>query len=147
VGHTLVPVSASNKEHGCTVGDSTDNGTASDDGASLVDSAAGADVASHSTAIAGTTCGLSTWFGSRIGRAVVTGQLACGKRAGGVDQGREVVHCGVLVMPESIGGVAELRCELRLQILRDGEQGKSGDETLVLHGVKRLQTEVLDLGG
>lgn len=147
MGHTLVPVSASNKEHGCTVGNSTNNGTASDDGAGLVDSAAGADVASHSTTIARTTCGLSTWFGSRIGRAVVTRQFARGKRAGGVDQGREVVHCRVLVVPESIGGVAELRCELRLQILWNGEQGESGDETLVLHGVERLQTEVLDLRG
>jgi hypothetical protein len=76
VSHALVSVSASDEEHGSTVGDSTNNGTASDDGAGLVDSAAGANVTSHGTTVTRSACRASTWLGSCIGRAVVTRKLA-----------------------------------------------------------------------
>ena len=74
-------------------------------------------------------------------------KLAGGKRACSVDQGSKVVDCRVLVVPESIRGVAKLSCELRLQVRGDGEQSQRGDETLVLHSVQWLESEVLDLSG
>jgi hypothetical protein len=145
VSHALVSVSASDEEHGSTVGDSTNNGTASDDGAGLVDSAAGANVTSHGTTVTRSACRASTWLGSCIGRAVVTRKLAGGQRAGRVDQHRKIVHRRVLVVPESIRRVTKLCSELSLQVLGNSEQSQSGDETLVLHGVQRLETKVLDL--
>jgi hypothetical protein len=123
VSHALVPVSASDKEHGCTVGNGTDNGTASDDGTGLVDSTASANVASHGTAITRSTGRGSTWFGGRIGRTVVTRQLASGQRTCCVDQCREIVYRRILVVPEGIGRIAELSRERRLQILRNSEHG------------------------
>jgi hypothetical protein len=145
VSHALVSVSASDEEHGSTVGDSTNNGTASNDSAGLVDSAAGANVTSHGTTVTRSACRASTWLGSCIGRAVVTRKLTGRQRAGSVDQHRKVVHRRVLVVPESIRRVTKLRSELGLQVLRNSEQSQSGDETLVLHGVQRLETKVLDL--
>jgi hypothetical protein len=50
-------------------------------------------------------------------------------------------------VPERISRVAELSCKSRLEVLGDGEECQSGDEALVLGGVKRLQSVVLDLGG
>ena len=50
-------------------------------------------------------------------------------------------------MPEWISRVAELSCKRCLQVLRDGEHGQSGDETLVLCSVERLQSVVLDIRG
>lgn len=147
MGHALVSVSASNEEHGRTVGNSTDNGAAGDDSTGRVNLAAGADVASHGTTITRSTSGSSTWLGGRIGRAVVTRKLASGERACRVDQGGKIVYRRILIVPEGIRRVAKLSCELRLQVRRDGEQSQSGDETLVLHGVERFESEVLDFSG
>lgn len=49
-------------------------------------------------------------------------------------------------MPEWISRVAKLSGELALQVLGDCEHRHGGDEALVLCGVERLQSVVLDLG-
>lgn len=147
MGHALVPVSAGNEEHGRTVRDGTDDGTAGNNCTGLVHSAAGTDITTHSTTVTRTASRGGAWLFGRVGRAAVTWKLAGGKRACSVDQGSKVVDCRVLVVPESIRGVAKLSCELRLQVRGDGEQSQRGDETLVLHSVQWLESEVLDLSG
>lgn len=48
-------------------------------------------------------------------------------------------------MPEWISRVAKLSGKLGLQVLGNGEHSHGGDEALILCGIERLQSVVLDL--
>lgn len=146
VSHALVPVSARNEEHGGTIGDSTNNGTASNNSTGRVDLAAGANVASHGTTIARSISRRGFGIRGGIDRSALAGKLASSERAGCVDHASQVIDRRVLVVPELISRVAKLSCKLSLQVLRNGEHGQSGDESRILHCVERLQSKVLNLG-
>lgn len=138
VGDALVAVPACDEEHGRAVGDGTNNSSSCDSCTGRIDLAAGTSVASDSTTITSTSSRCCGWVaGSNVRASTRESATSC-KRASGVDQVGKVVDSGVLVMPEWISRVAELSCQLRLQILRDSEHGHGGNEALVLCGVERL---------
>lgn len=139
VSHTLVAVSASDEEHGGTVGDSSDNRTAGNDSAGRVDLVVGSDGTSKSTSVT-RAVGRSS---SRVVGGIRGGaSTSSRKRAGGVDQRRKAVDCGVVVVPEGITRCPELSSELGLQVLGDGEKCSGGDKTLVPESVHGLQSKV-----
>ena len=106
MSHTLVPVSASNEEHSCTIGDSSYDSTAGNDSTGGVHLLAAVDVTSHGTTVTGPTSRGGTRCSSSISGTVITWELASRKRASCVDQVGEGVDGRIFVVPESIGRVA-----------------------------------------
>lgn len=136
---TLVPVPASNEEHGSAVSNSSNNGAAGDDGTGRIDLFAGANVTPKSPTIR--SAGIR---GPRVGNLVRgTVILASRKRAGSVDETSQVVDRRVFVVPESVRRVAKSGLQVALHILGDSEQSRGGDEALPLESVDRLQAKVL----
>lgn len=149
VCQALVPVSAGNEEHGGSIGDGSNNGTASNNGTGRVHLAAGSNVTSHGAAIAvSTSRSSSAGGGSCVCGSTTTAarEVTSSKRTRCVDLASKIVDSLVWVVPEVISRVAELSSKLGLEIQRNGEQSQRGDETLVLHCVQRLQSQVVHLG-
>lgn len=145
VGDALVAVPACDEEHGRTIGDGSNNSSSGNSCTGGVDLAAGIGVATNSTAITSTPSGCCGGVASSNVRATSRKRATGCKRTSGVDQVGKVVDSGVFVVPEWISRVTELSCKLGLQVLGDGEHCHGGDETLVLCGVERLQSVVLDI--
>ena len=72
MSHTLVPVPASNEEHSCTVGDSSDNGTAGDNSTGRVDLAASTNVTAEGTTVTSTASRCSSRVCGLVWRTAVT---------------------------------------------------------------------------
>lgn len=146
MGNALVAVPASDEEHGCTIGNCSNNSSSCYSCAGGVDFAAGAGVASNSTSIASTSSRSGGGVPRSDVRASTRKRTASCKRASGVDQVGKVVDGSILVMIKQRRRVAQISCKLVLQIFGDGEHGHGGNETLVSGRVQRLQAPVVDIG-
>lgn len=145
VSDALVAVPASDEEHSRAVGHSTNDSSGGDTCTGRVDLAAGSGITSKGTAIASASSrGRGRVITSDVG--ATRNGTACCQRTSSVDQVGQIVDGGVLVVPKWVSRVAQLSSEFGLQVLGDGEHRHGGDEALVLCGVKRLQSVVLDLG-
>lgn len=144
MSNALVAVPASDEEHSRAVGHSTNDSSGGDTCTGRVDLATGTGITSEGTTVASAS-------GGGRGRVITSdvgttrNGTACCQRTGSVDQVGQIVNGGVLVVPEWVSRVAKLSSELGLQVLGDGEHRHGGDEALVLCGVERLQSVVLDL--
>lgn len=143
VSNTLVPVPAGNEEHGSTISNSSNDSAAGDDGTGGVDLTAGADVTAKRATITSTSSIRGRRVGDLVRRAAIAGKLASRQWASGVDETSQVVDRGVLVVPESVSRIAKCGLQSARYILGDAEQSQSGNETLILESVERLQAEIL----
>lgn len=141
----LVTVPAGDEKHSRTVGESSDNSSSCDTSAGWIDLATGIGIASDSTTITSTSGRRCSGVASSNVRTSIRRRTTSCERAGGVDEISEVVDGSILVVPEGISRVAELSCQLGLQVLGNGEHSHRSDEALVLGGVERLQSVVLDV--
>lgn len=147
MGDTLVPVPASNEEHGRSVRNGTNDGTSSDTSSGCVHRATGIDVTTQRSTITRAASWRGTGVGALVGAGVVARKLAAGWQwTGCVDKVGQSVDSAIFVVVEGIERVANLSSQSTLEIFGDGEQRKGGDETLVRSRVKWLETNVLDVG-
>lgn len=143
---TLVPVPPGDKEHSCTVCNGTNDGAGGDTSSRAINRAAGTNITSKCASVARTPTSRSSWVGGLVRIGAVARNVAVWKWAGSVDEACQIVDSLILVVPEGISRVAELGSELRLQIFGNGKQSQCGNEALVHHGIKWLETDVSNLG-
>ena len=142
--HSLGPVSTSNEEHGCTIGQRSRDNTESNESAGRVHLAARATVAAERTAIPSSLGGWIEWCGHEIGGSVAH-RLASLNRTGCIDEVGKLVHNRIVVVIKGVEWIFDARLERGFKILGDREESKRGKKARSRDRVKVLESVVDNL--
>ena len=114
--HTLVPVPASDKEHGSSISDGSHNGTSRDTSRCGVDLTASSNIASHGTSALGSTSSSALRIARRGGR-VAFRRVKTINGNSRVDERNQLSDSFILVIMELLGRCPDLVLKGLVQVL------------------------------